>query len=142
MKRWKRFTVFTYVNPNSEEAERVRQHFLLVEYDPGSNNREVTEHDIDIEGFSTIRINKLKTDDYMSVYQSLSALQLPVSAMDIRKVQNVVKDIYAGESINFSITDDIDGLKNYDKMLVMGSKKPFNIHIKQRLRLLKSIFRL
>lgn len=41
-----------------------------------------------------IRVNKIKTDNFLSIYKSLSTLQLPVSAMDIRKVQNVVKEIY------------------------------------------------
>ena len=35
--------------------------FLLVEYSKDSDNVEVTEHDIDVEGFSTIRINRIKT---------------------------------------------------------------------------------
>jgi hypothetical protein len=53
-------TIFTYVEPNSDEAERIRQNFLLVEYEKDSANEEVGEHDIDLEGFSTIRINKKK----------------------------------------------------------------------------------
>ena len=48
--------------------------------------------------------------------------------MDIRKVQSIVKDIYAGasddsDSIKVSITDDIDSLNNGDKILVIGSAK-------------------
>lgn len=121
-------TIFTYVEPNSEDAERIRNNFLLVEYERGSRSHEITEHDIDLEGFSTIRINKLKTDDFNEIYKSLSNLNLPVSAMDIRKVQSIVKDIYSGanddsESIKVSITDDIDSLDNGDKILVIGSAK-------------------
>src|SRR5699024_5907317 len=55
-------TIFTYVNPNTAEAEKIRGNFLLVEYEKDSKNTEVTDHDIDMSGFSTIRINKLKTD--------------------------------------------------------------------------------
>lgn len=87
-----------------------------------SDNTEVVEHDIDIEGFPTIRINKLKTDNFITLYQSISNLILPVSAMDIRKVQNVVREIYAGGSIKVSITEDLDKLENSDKVLVVGSK--------------------
>lgn len=121
-------TIFTYVEPNSSDAHRIRNNFLLVEYEKGSNSHEVSDHDIDLEGFSTIRINKVKTDDFNEIYTSLSNLNLPVSAMDIRKVQSVVKDIYSGAnsdgmSISVSITDDIDSLSNSDKILVIGSKK-------------------
>ncbi|MFA0692071.1 SIR2 family protein [Vibrio splendidus] len=116
-------TIFTYVEPNSETAERIKNNFLLVEYDKGSESHEIKEHDIDLEGFSTISINKIKTDDYVEIYSALSDLNLPISAMDVRKVQNVVKDIYEGGSIKVSITEDIDTLKNGDKILAIGSRK-------------------
>ncbi|MBT0074521.1 SIR2 family protein [Vibrio alginolyticus] len=121
-------TIFTYVEFNSEDAEKIRNNFLLVEYEQDSQSHEITEHDIDLEGFSTIRINKLKTDDFNEIYKSLSSLSLPVSAMDIRKVQSIVKDIYSGASddgtsIKVNITEDIDSLSNSDKILVIGSSK-------------------
>lgn len=121
-------TIFTYVEPNSEDAERIRNNFLLVEYENGSMSHEISAHDIDLQGFSTIRINKLKTDDFKEIYKSLSNLSLPVSAMDIRKVQSIVKDIYSGASddgtsIKVNITEDIDALSNSDKILVIGSAK-------------------
>lgn len=119
-------TIFTYVEPNSDDAKRIRDNFLLVEHDQGSTSHEITEHDIDLENNTTIRINKIKTDDFSEIYRSLSDLNLPVSAMDIRKVQSVVKDIYSGasndgSSIKVSIIDDIDSLNNNDKILVIGS---------------------
>lgn len=122
-------TVFTYVEPNSETARSIRSNFLLVEYSEGSLSHEITEHDIDLEGFSsTIRINKVKTDDFRELYSRLSDLNLPVSAMDVRKVQDIVKDIYSGakedgNSIKVNITEDIDSLENRDKILVIGSNK-------------------
>lgn len=115
-------TIFSYVDYSSEKSKRIRDNFLLVEYEKDSTNTEVVEHDIDIEGYPTIRINKLKTDDFTTLYRSLANLSLPVSAMDIRKVQNVVRDIYAGGEIKVSITEDLDTLKNSDKVLVVGSK--------------------
>lgn len=115
-------TIFTYVDPNTDEAERIRNNFLLVEYEAGSDNTLITEHDIDIDGFPTIRINKLKTDNFIELYQELSALSLPVSAMDIRKVQNIVKDIYAGQQgIRVTITEDVESLRNEEKVLAIGS---------------------
>ncbi|EFZ1984594.1 SIR2 family protein, partial [Shigella flexneri] len=116
-------TIFTYINPNTPEAEKIRRNFLLVEYDEGSQNTEVTDHDIDMSGFSTIRINKIKTDNFLEIYKHLADLSLPVSAMDIRKVQTIVKEIYAGGNIEVSITEDIDALKNGEKILAIGSLK-------------------
>ena len=119
-------TIFTYVNPNTPEADKIRSNFLLVEYDEGSTNTEVTEHDIVLEDIATIRINKIKTDDFISIYEAIGNLQLPVSAMDIRKVQNIVKEIYSGGDIKVSITEDLDKLDNKDKVLVIGSKNTVN----------------
>ncbi|AKE25859.1 MULTISPECIES: SIR2 family protein [Bacillus] len=116
-------TIFTYVDASSEMAKKIRSNFLLVEYEENSSNLEVVEHDIDIEGMATIRINKLKTDNYTELYRHLEKLSLPVSAMDIRKVQNVVKEIFAGGDIKVSITEDIDSLKNGEKVLAIGSLK-------------------
>ena len=115
-------TIFSYVDYNSMDSKRIRDNFLLVVYEKTSMSTDVFEHDIDIEGFPTIRINKLKTDNFSALYQSLSSLMLPVSAMDIRKVQSVVKEIYSGGDIKVSITEDLDSLKNSDKVLVVGSK--------------------
>ncbi|MEI7231815.1 SIR2 family protein [Pectobacterium carotovorum] len=119
-------TIFTYVEPNSLAAQKIRNNFLLVEFEKDSDSHDISEHDIDLEGFSTIRINKIKTDDFIEIYRSLSNLNLPVSAMDIRKVQSIVKDIYSGvhddgTSIKVNITEDIDSLNNSDKILVIGS---------------------
>lgn len=116
-------TIFAYVESNSDLAKRIKDNFLLVEYEPNSDNQEITDHDIDIEGFPTIRINKIKTNDFIAIYQTISNLSLPISAMDIRKVQNIVKEIYAGGDIKVKITEDLDSLKNEDKILAIGSEK-------------------
>jgi hypothetical protein len=116
-------TIFTYVEPNSPAAEKIRQNFLLVEYDAGSTSQETAEHDIDLEGFSTIRINKIKTDDFSSIYSALAELLLPISAMDVRKVQSIVKEIYAGGQISVQITEDLDSMDNSDRILAIGSSK-------------------
>ena len=121
-------TIFTYVEPNSETAERIRRNFLLVEYDPNSQSADTSEHDIDLEGFSTIRINKIKTDNYTVIYEALADLMLPISAMDIRKVQSIVKEIYAGGSINVKITEDLDSMDNADRILAIGSSKTISYH--------------
>lgn len=116
-------TIFTYVEPNSPTADRIRRNFLLVEYEAGSESQETGEHDIDLEGFSTIRINKIKTDDFSSIYSALAELLLPISAMDVRKVQSIVKEIYAGGEIKVKITEDLDSINNSDRILAIGSSK-------------------
>lgn len=121
-------TIFTYVEPNSDAARKIRQNFLLVEYEQGSNSREIMDHDIELEGFSTIRINKIKTDDYTSIYREIGALTLPISAMDVRKVQSIVKEIYAGGNVGVKITEDLDSLNNADKILAIGSSKTIQYH--------------
>lgn len=120
-------TIFSYVEPNSEQAEKIRKNFLLVEYEKGSDNNSVVEHDIVLKDNKLIRINKIKTDNYERIYNALSNLQLPVSAMDIRKVQNIVKDIYTGGEIKVAITEDIDTLKNNEKILAIGSKRTITV---------------
>ncbi len=135
-------TIFTYVEPNSEEAEKIRSNFLLVEYEKDSNNEEITEHDIDMEGFSTIRINKIKTDNYSAIYKALAELHLPISAMDVRKVQNVVNQIYSGGSINVTITEDIDSLKNNDKILAIGSSKTISYQYLSTSELMTNYFKI
>lgn len=115
-------TIFTYVSPNSEEAIRIKNNFLLVEYEKGSDNENIGEHDI-VWDNQTIRINKIKTDSFSKIYKAISNLQLGVTALDIRKVQNVVKEIYTGGKIKVSITEDLDSLKNGEKILAIGSTK-------------------
>lgn len=135
-------TIFTYVEPNSEAAQRIRNNFLLVEYEQDSLSQETCEHDIDIEGYSTIRINKIKTDDYSSIYKAISDLTLPISAMDIRKVQNVVKEIYAGGHIKVSITEDLSSLKNSDKVLAIGSEKTIKYEYQTKNEIISNYFKI
>lgn len=116
-------TIFTYVKPNTELAKKIRSNFLLVEFEKDSKNEDVSEHDIDMEDFSTIRINKLKTDNYSSLYKPLANIHLPITALDIRKVEKIVKQIREGGEIQVKITEDLDDLENGDKVLVIGSHK-------------------
>lgn len=135
-------TIFTYVNPNTKEAEQIRENFLLVEFEEGSANTEVVDHDIDISGFATIRINKIKTDNFIEIYTHLSNLNLPVSAMDIRKVQTVVKEIYGGGEIKVSITEDIDSLKNGEKILAIGSLKTIKYEYQTASEMMENYFKI
>lgn len=134
-------TIFTYVEPNSELSKKIRNNFLLVEYENGSENLNIVEHDIEVEGVATVRINKLKTDDFISIYKELSSLMLPVSAMDIRKVQTVVRQIQTGEEgIKVSITEDLEDLQNSDKILVIGSSNSIQYVYQNQSELLANYF--
>ncbi|MBC6005045.1 SIR2 family protein [Paeniclostridium sp. NSJ-45] len=133
-------TIFTYIEPNSKEAELIRGNFLLVEYDKGSENEEISEYDVDMDGFATIRINKIKTDNYIAIYNELSKLQLPVSAMDIRKVQNIVHEIYSGGKIKVAITEDVDSLRNDEKILAIGTSKTISVQYRNASELMMNYF--
>lgn len=133
-------TIFAYVEPNSELATKIKNNFLLVEYGKDLDNQTISEHDIVLEDGLTIRINKLKTDNFSAIYNSISDLHLAVSALDIRKVQNIVKDIYAGGDIKVTITEDLDTLKNGDKILAIGSNKTINYHYESAPELMANYF--
>jgi hypothetical protein len=134
-------TIFTYVEPNSDIAEKIRGNFLLVEYSAGSTNLEISDHDINLEGHANIiRINKIKTDNFLSIYNSISELKLPVSAMDIRKVQSIVKEIYSGGTIQVKITDDLDSLQNSEKILAIGSNSTIKYEYQTSSEMIRNYF--
>lgn len=133
-------TIFSYVSPNSKLAKKIKDNFLLVEYGVNADNQIITEHDIVLNEGLTIRINKIRTDDFSDIYKSISNLHLPVTALEIRKVQNVVKQIYSGGDIKVSITEDIDNLKNGDKVLAIGSTKTISYHYETAPELLYNYF--
>ncbi|ADI91784.1 SIR2 family protein [Acinetobacter oleivorans] len=114
-------TIYKYVQLNSTQAELIRNNFLLVEYQEGSDSLEILDHDIDVDG-NTLRINKLKTDNYIELYRALESLSLPVSTYEIRRVLDNVKDITSGGTIKVSIADDIDQLKNSERILAISPK--------------------
>lgn len=135
-------TIFCYLDYNSDEAKQVCNNFLLVEYEKDSQNTDVLEHDIDIEGGATIRIHKLKTDNFSALYRALACLKLPVSAMDIRKVQGVVQRIREGGSIKVSIIEDLDKLENSDMVLAIGSVDTIKYVFSTSTDMIKNYFRI
>ena len=134
-------TIFSYVNPTSELASKIKNNFLLIEHEKDSSNTVVSDYDINMDD-TIIRINKLKTDDFMSIYESISDLQLPISAMDVRKVQNIVKDIYAGGNIKVSITEDLDSLRNEDRILAIGSNKTIKYEFQTAKEMISNYFKI
>jgi hypothetical protein len=119
-------TIFSYVEPNSELADKIRSNFILVEYEEGSQNIDISDFDVDIEGFPTIRIHKIKTDNFLEIYKALASIHLPVTAMDIKKVQTIIGDIVKGTSgIKVKIIDDPDSLQNNNTVLCIGKEETF-----------------
>lgn len=137
-------TIFTYVDSDSEQANKIKNNFLLVERDQESESVEITDHDIDIQDFATIRINKIKTNNFTAVYSALSNLSLPISAMDIKKVQNIVKEIYSGGDgqIKVMITEDLEELKNSDKILAIGSSKSIQYQYMTAIETINNYFKI
>lgn len=118
-------TIFKYIKPNSNLAHKIKQNFLLVEFEAKSNNQDVVEHDISLNSQNMVRINKIKTDDFTSLYKAISNISLPISAMDIRRVESIVRNIkIADESaIKVQIQQGIEALTNSDKILFIGAEK-------------------
>lgn len=135
-------TVFTYVPSNSEIATKIKKNFLLVEYEQDSENIDIVAHDIDIEGFSTISINKIRTNNFSKVYEALSELNLPISAMDIRKFQSIAKEIYEGGNIKVSFTEDMDSLDNSDKVVAIGSKRTIQYNFQTISEMISNYFKI
>lgn len=119
-------TIFSYVEPNSELANKIRSNFLLVEYEESSQNTDISDFDVDIDGFPTIRIHKIKTDNFLEIYKALASIHLPITAMDIKKVQTVIGDIVKGNSgIRVNIIEDINSLHNDQTVLFIGKQETF-----------------
>lgn len=119
-------TIFKYVEPNTELSERVQRNFLLVDYEKGSANTIVEDYSITLQQNKSIRINKLRTDDFIGIFKAIASIKLPISVMDIRKVESVVRKICisdTSDSIQVRITDDVDSLENKDTILAIGSEK-------------------
>ncbi|KGQ42088.1 SIR2 family protein [Gallibacterium anatis] len=135
-------TIFSYVEPNSEQANKIKDNFLLVEYEQGSNSEMVGEHDIILENGSTIRINKIKTDNYGIIYEGISNLMLPVSVMDIRKVKNIVAEITSGANIQVRITEDLDELSNDAMLLAIGSSKTITYAYQTKAEMMENYFQI
>ncbi|MCV5857078.1 SIR2 family protein, partial [Escherichia coli] len=78
------------------------------ERDADNNSLEVLEHDVVIENIGNIKINKIKTDNFQGIFEGLINLKLPVSSMDIRKVEGVMRKIKEGGTVKVKIVGDLD----------------------------------
>jgi hypothetical protein len=133
-------TIFSYVEANSPEAIKIKNNFLLVEYTADSTSTNISTHDIDIEGFSTIGINKISTNNFTAIYKAISDLMLPVSAMDIRRVQSVWKKISSGGEIKVKISENIDEIANDQMVIAVGSNKHISYEYQPLSEMMKNYF--
>lgn len=73
----------------------------------------------------------------------MSDLHLPISALDVRKVQSIVGDIYAGtKGVRVYVTEDINSLNNNDKVLAIGSKKTIQYQYQTQKELKRNYFKI
>lgn len=117
-------TIFKYIDPYSEISKKIRNNFLLVDYCKGCMQVDIVEHDIVLSQNNVIRINKVKTDNFIRIFRALNDIHLPISTMDIRKVQNIVREIVqTNGAIKVEVDTDLDSLDNHSKVLYLGNKK-------------------
>ena len=62
--------------------------------------------------------------------------------MDVRKVQNVVKEIYSGGSIKVNVTEDLDSLDNSDKIIAIGSSKTIQYQYQTSAEMMSNYFKI
>lgn len=133
-------TIFSYIPKESAIADKVRKNFLLIERDEGNGSLEVLEHDVVIENVGNLKINKIKTDDFAGVFDALINLKLPVSSMDIRKVESVMRKIKEGGSVKVKIVDDLDSLSNDELVMAVGSIQKITYHYQSASEMVMNYF--
>ena len=136
-------TIFRYVKPNTKLSEQIQKNFLLVDYEKGFINNYVEDYSITLQQNRSIRINKIRTDDFIGIYKAIANIKLPISVMDIRKVESVVRKICVSDtsdSIQVRITDDVDSLENKDTILAIGSEKTIKYEFLSPAEMIKQYF--
>ncbi|MFD2602649.1 SIR2 family protein [Flavobacterium suzhouense] len=127
-------TVFKYTEYNTDAFRKIKENFLIVEYEANSQNEEISDYHLKIEDIP-IQVKKLQTDKYSSLYKELIEAKYPISAVDIRKVQNIMSDIIttAKSSDKKSIrevivVDSHEEINNEDRVLVItyGNRETAN----------------
>ncbi|WP_320817615.1 hypothetical protein [Romboutsia timonensis] len=95
-----------------------------------------------MDGFATIKINKIKTDNYIAIYRAISDLRLSISSMYVRNVQNIVHEIYSRRKIKAAIIEDINSLKNQYKILDIDTLEIISIKYLTVSKLMMSYFKI
>lgn len=118
-------TVFKYTEYNTEAFKKIKENFLIVEYEANSNNEDISDYHLKIEDIP-IQIKKLQTDNYSALFKELIEVKYPISAIDVRKVQNIMHDMIdtAKSSDKKSVrevivVDSNEEINNEDRVLVI-----------------------
>ncbi|HCX5230478.1 TPA: SIR2 family protein, partial [Escherichia coli] len=82
------------------------------------------------------------TDNYKAVYDAISNLILPVSAMDIRKVQKVWNTIKSGGEIKVKITENLDELRNEEMVIAVGSERTVTYEYQTKSEMIQNYFKI
>lgn len=100
-------TIFKYVSPNSKQAEQIRDRFLVVEYKEGVQDTIVEDYVVTCDKLE-IRLNKVSTDNFIKIYQSIKSLKLKMSVNDVRRIQILMQQAIEGQRIvTFDPNSDI-----------------------------------
>src|SRR5690606_37198875 len=110
-------TVFKYAKYNTDTFQKIKENFLIVEYEKDSQNEIISDYDLKIDE-TPIQIKKLKTDNYFALYKELIEMEYTISVVDIRKVQNVMYETIANAK------DHND--KAVKEVVVIDSKEEIN----------------
>lgn len=100
-------TIFQYVKPNSKEYEKIKENFLVIEWEENSENSIVENHSIRMEKGEMIEIKKLRTDNFSQVYNQISKLQFEANGLEIKKVSRAIFELGKAEK-KISIDPDIN----------------------------------
>lgn len=118
-------TVFKYTEYNTESFNKIRDNFLIVEFKENSNNIQVSDYHLKIDNVP-VQIKKLETDDYSTLYKELISAKYPISAIDIRKVQNIMHEIIVDAKSKDKksvkeviVVDPKEEMNNDDRVLVI-----------------------
>ena len=65
-----------------------------------------------------------------------------MSAMDIRKVHDVIRDIHSGGKIKVKVVDDINDMQNGDRVIAIGTNKTVSVTVKTKKDLIIEYFEL
>lgn len=127
-------TVFKYTEYNTDAFNKIKENFLIVEYEENSSNEQISDYHLKIDDIP-IQIKKLQTDDYSALYKELIEVKYPISAIDIRKVQSIMYEIIdSAKQANKNsirevvIVDSNEEINNDDRVLVItyGNKGTAN----------------
>jgi hypothetical protein len=125
-------TIFSYVEPNSEQGKKIESNFLFIERQKDSQNIDVTDYEIEVEDGVRIKIQKIATNDFSSIYLALADLKLECSIADIKKVEDVFHKIKIGGDIYVNILRDIADLVDNQKVLAIGHVYQEAVNVKRK----------